>query len=40
MHSKKPVQNPRVPKNLLKAKWLKEIKKDYPEIPKTSRLLK
>ena len=40
MHSKRLTQNPRVPKDLLKAKWLKEIEEDEPEGLKTSRLLK
>jgi len=40
MHSKRPICNPEVLKDLLKAKWLKEIKEDYPKIPKASGLLK
>ena len=28
MHSKRPTQNPRIPKDLLRAKQLKEIKED------------
>ena len=40
MHSKRPTQNPKVPKDSLKAKQLKEIKEDSPEILKTNGLLK
>ena len=40
MHSKRPIQNPKVLEDLLKAEWLKEIKKDCFKILKTSRLLK
>ena len=40
MYDKKPTQNPRVLKDLLKTKWLKEIEKDCPKIPKMSGLLK
>ena len=40
MHDKRPTQNPKFLKDLLKAKWLKEIKKDKSKRPKTRRLLK
>ena len=34
------MRNPRVLKDLLKVKWLKEIKKDKPKGSKASKLLK
>ena len=40
MHSKRLIQNPKVLKDLLKAKWLKEIKEDNLKTLKTSGLLK
>jgi len=40
VHNKKPTQNPRILKDLLRAKWLKEIKKNKLKGPRTSGLLK
>ena len=40
MHNKRLTWNPRILKDLLKAEWLKEIKKDEPKRLKTNRLLK
>ena len=40
IHNKRPLRNPKVLEDSLKAKWLKEIKEVEPKIPKTSGLLK
>ena len=39
MHNKRLTQNPKVLKDLLKAKWLKEIKENKSKGLKVSRLL-
>ena len=40
VQDKRPIRNLKIPKDLLRAKWLKEIKKDEPKEPRISGLLK